>query len=54
MIKSNSAVTIAELADHIGISTRAVEKQLAKLKDEKKVRRVGSPKGGHWKVIDDD
>lgn len=49
MIK-NPTVTISELADTIGISTRAVEKQIAKLKDAGSLKRVGPDHGGHWKV----
>jgi ATP-dependent DNA helicase RecG len=51
MIRSNRSVTISELANHIGISTRAVEKQLATLKAENRVR-VGSYKGGYWEVVE--
>jgi DeoR/GlpR family transcriptional regulator of sugar metabolism len=46
MIKSNGSLTIAELAGHVGISTRAVEKQISKLKAENRIRRVGSLRGG--------
>jgi len=52
MIRSNGSVTISELANQIGISTRAVEKQLATLKAENRVRRVGSFKGGYWEVVE--
>jgi ATP-dependent DNA helicase RecG len=52
MLRTNGSLTIADLADHIGISTRAVEKQLAKLKKENIISRVGSFKGGYWKVIE--
>ncbi|HMQ46595.1 MAG TPA: ATP-binding protein, partial [Saprospiraceae bacterium] len=52
MMKINRSVTIAELAEHINISTRAVEKQIANLKDENRIRRVGGTKGGHWEVIE--
>ncbi|MBK7334942.1 MAG: putative DNA binding domain-containing protein [Saprospirales bacterium] len=53
MIRQNNNITIAELAEHIGISTRAVEKHLANLKEEKRINRVGSLKGGHWEVIEE-
>ena len=52
MMKTNRFVTIAELAEHMEISTRAVEKQIANLKDENRIRRVGGAKGGHWEVIE--
>lgn len=37
----------------IGLSLRAVEKQLAKLKQDGILRRIGPDKGGHWEVIND-
>jgi len=36
-----------------GISTRAIEKQLDKLKQKGIIRRVGPDKGGHWEIIED-
>ncbi len=44
-------ITTAILAKEIGISTRAVDKQIAKLKALGQLQRVGADKGGYWKVI---
>lgn len=52
LVKSNGLLTIPELANHLGISTRAVEKQIAKLKAENRIKRVGSLRGGHWEVVE--
>ncbi len=52
LIQQNSQVTIKELAEQIGISTRAIEKNIAKLKSENRIERIGGDKGGHWKVIE--
>ena len=43
-------MTIPDLAEAVGLSTRAVEKQIAKLRQEGRLRRVGSKKSGHWEV----
>ncbi len=43
-------MTISRLAKEIGISTRAIEKQIAKLQKSNRLRRIGSAKGGHWQV----
>ncbi|WP_417361570.1 hypothetical protein [Galbibacter sp.] len=43
-------MTTTEMADIIKISTRAIEKQLHKLKREGVIDRIGSDKGGYWKV----
>jgi ATP-dependent DNA helicase RecG len=46
----NKEITIPELADMLDKSTRAIEMAIAKLKDSKIVARIGSDKGGYWKV----
>lgn len=40
------------LAEQLGISSRAVEKQINLLKKDAKLIRIGPAKGGHWKVIE--
>jgi ATP-dependent DNA helicase RecG len=45
-------MTIPELAEALGITTRGVEKQIAKLRQDGRLRRVGPAKGGHWEVIE--
>jgi ATP-dependent DNA helicase RecG len=43
-------VTIKKLAALLNISTTAVEKNIEVLKARGYVQRVGSAKGGHWKL----
>ena len=43
--------TIPELAEVTGVTTRSVERNIKKLQDAGKLRRVGPAKGGHWKVL---
>ncbi len=50
LIKENKSISAREMAAIIGISQRAVEKQLATLKKEKHIKRVGGAKGGHWEI----
>jgi ATP-dependent DNA helicase RecG len=52
ILKNTPETTIPELAKEIGISTRAIEKNLAKLQSTGKLLRVGSTKSGHWEVIE--
>jgi len=52
LIKQDPKITIAKIAETLSISTRAVEKQLAKLKNENKLQRFGSARKGEWRVID--
>ena len=51
LLKQNSGVTISELAEELGRTTRAVEKNLKTLQKEGKIKRIGPDKGGHWEVI---
>ena len=43
-------ITRERLAKEVGLSVRGVEKNLAQLKSEGKIVRVGGRKGGHWEV----
>ncbi|MBP5229586.1 MAG: Fic family protein [Bacteroidales bacterium] len=51
LLSANPKHTTQKLAQEIGITTKAVEKQLAKLKAESLLRRDGPDKGGRWVVI---
>ncbi len=49
-LKESPDTTTQALADLLGISKRAVLKQVGKLKAQGRLRRVGPTKGGHWEV----
>lgn len=51
MIAENNQVTIQEMAEKAAISTRAVEKNLEKLKAGKILERTGSDTAGFWELI---
>lgn len=51
LLKENNKMTIAEVAKKLKLSTRAIEKQLDKLKEQKRLRRVGADKGGSWEIL---
>ncbi|WP_368665439.1 HTH domain-containing protein [Chlorobium sp. KB01] len=44
-------MTTEQLASALGISKRAVLKQIDKLKVQCRLSRVGPARGGHWEVI---
>lgn len=52
LIKENPRHSAKSLAQAIGISSKGIEKQLAKLKAQGVLRRIGPDKGGTWKVVD--
>ena len=45
-------MTIPELAEALGLTTRAVEKQIAKLRKKGRLRRIGPARGGRWQTIE--
>jgi ATP-dependent DNA helicase RecG len=49
---SNPVITIAELAENMGITDRAIKKHIEKLKAAGRIRRVGPDKGGHWEALE--
>jgi ATP-dependent DNA helicase RecG len=50
-LSEKTEMTIPDLAEALGLSTRAVEKQIAKLRKGGRLRRVGSRKAGRWEVL---
>jgi len=50
LLADTPKMTISQLAKALGISTRAVEKQIAKLQQSDQLKRIGPAKGGHWQV----
>jgi len=48
----NPNISARDLSDIIGISQRKIEENISKLKKKGLLKRIGSPKGGHWEVID--
>lgn len=51
LLGENPRHSAKSIADSLGLSVKAIEKQLAKLKADGRIRRIGSPKGGHWEVV---
>ena len=52
MIRKNPKVTIAEMAERLDIGVRAVKKHIAALEDAKIIDRFGSPRTGHWVILE--
>lgn len=50
IIQKNNKITIREICERISMSESGVKKVIKKLKDNNKLIRVGSLKGGHWEV----
>jgi len=52
LLKANPKLAAREVAETLGITPRAVEKQIARLRTEGRLRRVGPDRGGYWGVVE--
>lgn len=52
LLKAHPGLTARQAAEQLGLSQRAVEKQLAALKASGRLRRIGPNKGGYWQVVE--
>ena len=51
LIKLNNKITTEEIANKFGLTIKGIEWNLAKLKEEKIIKRIGSDRSGYWQVI---
>ena len=50
IIGKNRDITIYELANKLNVADKTIKRDIAKLKEQNRVIRVGSLKSGHWEV----
>ena len=50
-LQQNPTATITKLSEVLGLTTRAIEKQIASLKASGRLQRIGSARKGHWEVL---
>jgi ATP-dependent DNA helicase RecG len=51
LLKADPKLSAREIGGRLGITQRAVEKQIAKLRVEGRIRHIGPAKGGRWEVM---
>jgi DeoR/GlpR family transcriptional regulator of sugar metabolism len=51
-LKEDGHLTIPDLAQLIGVTQRSIERNIRKLQEQKRLRRIGPAKGGHWELIE--
>ena len=51
-LRGNAQLSIPELSSLIGISTRAIEKNIKTLQSKGQLQRIGGAKGGYWQVLE--
>lgn len=52
LLKRKPRTSAKELSEHVGIPSRKIEQNIAKLKELGLLSRIGPAKGGHWEVLD--
>lgn len=51
LIASNPHITITAISENLGMSEAGVKKVIKALKEENKLKRIRSQKGGKWEVL---
>ncbi len=52
LILRDATITTKKLGEVLGISKRAILKQIDKLKTQGRLRRVGPARGGRWEILE--
>jgi ATP-dependent DNA helicase RecG len=52
LIRDNNTISYAEIVETLGMARSGIAKQIKKLQEEGRLRRVGPDKGGHWEVTE--
>ena len=51
LIKNNNKILLQEIAGQLNISKRTIRRDIEKLKQQNKLKRIGTEKTGHWEII---
>jgi ATP-dependent DNA helicase RecG len=51
-LRENNTLTKAMLVESLNIPKSTLERELAALKKQNKIKRIGSDKTGHWEITD--
>ena len=51
-ISENNSITTKKLAEQYSMSMRQMQRIIAQLKDDNRIKRIGPDKGGHWEIIE--
>ena len=54
MIMDDANITIKQMAENLSLSTRAIEKQIAKLREKNLLSRDGADNGGSCVILSSD
>lgn len=51
LILQNPSITLDEIAIHLSVTRRSIEKKIKELRDADIIKRTGSNKSGRWTII---
>jgi predicted HTH transcriptional regulator len=51
-LRLNKQTSMNELAGLLNVTRRTIKRDIAELKEQNRIERVGSPRTGYWKVLD--
>ena len=51
LLRQHPHMAARELAQQVGISSRKIEQNIARLKELQLLKRIGPARGGHWEVL---
>jgi ATP-dependent DNA helicase RecG len=51
-IRIDPAAGYATLAERLNVSGATVKRNIQKLKQQNRIRRIGSKKNGHWEIME--
>ena len=52
LLSQDNSLSAEALAERIGITPKAVEKHIARMKAEGILKRIGPDKGGYWQIME--
>jgi len=54
LIEKNKEITSIQIAERLKVSDKTIKRDMATLKEQGRLQRVGSLKSGHWEVLNDE
>ena|SRR3989344_6812916 len=51
IMKKNSKITIPEIARELNVNEKTIKRDIEKIRESGRVKRIGPDKGGHWEIL---
>ena len=52
LIQENNQISMTQLAKKLSVTKMTIVRDIARLKEDNIIKRIGPAKGGHWQVVD--